>query len=147
MKTVYLIDLVTGVLVGETRAQESPLEPGVYLIPSGAKELAPLTIPTGSRAVWMHDSNDWRVEAIPVEPAAPAQTAEELAPQQWASCQKQATAAYAASTDVVMRCYESEVPVPAEWVKYRKALRAITNATSGDPAQPFPARPVDPVGT
>jgi hypothetical protein len=40
MKTVFQIDRA-GMLVGPTEADESPLEPGVYLIPAGCVEAPP----------------------------------------------------------------------------------------------------------
>ena len=39
-KTVYQYNL-SGLYVGTTIADESPLEPGVFLIPGGAVEIAP----------------------------------------------------------------------------------------------------------
>lgn len=41
MKTVYLYDLFTGELNGTYKAQESPLEPGVFITPSASTDLAP----------------------------------------------------------------------------------------------------------
>ncbi|MGF6641784.1 hypothetical protein [Paraburkholderia sp. MM6662-R1] len=65
----------------------------------------------------------------------------------WASCQTYALAALSESDRTVMRCYESGIPVPAEWRDYRKALRSIVSATTGDPTQPLPPRPPYPSGT
>ncbi|MEZ0169945.1 hypothetical protein [Microvirga sp. TS319] len=62
MKTVYQTD-ANGYFVGPTFADESPLEPGVYLIPGGAVEAEPPSIPDGSRARW--DGGSWQLEAIP----------------------------------------------------------------------------------
>jgi hypothetical protein len=39
-KTVFQLDRA-GMLLGETEADESPLEPGVWLIPAGCVETAP----------------------------------------------------------------------------------------------------------
>lgn len=55
-----------GVLVGQTVADESPLEPGVYLIPAGCVLRVPPPCPSGMRVRWTGD--DWTVEAIPVPP-------------------------------------------------------------------------------
>jgi len=55
-KTVYQFDL-NGVYIGPTDADESPLEPGVYLIPGGCVETAPPEVAEGHIAVW--SGNAW----------------------------------------------------------------------------------------
>lgn len=50
-KTVYRLD-TAGVYVGPIEADESPLEPGVFLIPAGAVETPPPAPPVGSVARW-----------------------------------------------------------------------------------------------
>ena len=61
MKIVSQLD-ADGYFVGLTIADESPLEPGVFLIPGGAVDVEPPAIPQGHRARW---SNGWAFEAIP----------------------------------------------------------------------------------
>lgn len=74
-KTVYQTDR-NGVYVGPVRADESPREPGIYLIPAGAVETRPPTIPAGQRARW--SDGEWALEGIPdVEPPDPGLTVEE----------------------------------------------------------------------
>jgi hypothetical protein len=51
--------------------------------------------------------------------------------------------ALADSDRTVMRCYEAAIPLPADWVAYRLALRAIVGTGVG----PLPARPDYPAGT
>ena len=41
-----------GYFIAPTRADESPLEPGIYLIPAGAVDCQPPAIPEGKRARW-----------------------------------------------------------------------------------------------
>lgn len=63
-KKVYSYDGKTGLYVGETVADESPLEPGVFLIPRHATEQEPPSeIAAGFAAFWR--GNIWSVEAIP----------------------------------------------------------------------------------
>jgi len=84
------------------------------------------------------------VELSAEEIAAIAATAADAA---WASLKARAMAALNDSDTTVMRCYESGIALPDEWVKYRKALRAIVSASSGDGSQSLPARPDYPAGT
>ena len=81
MKTVYQLDQ-TGAYLGETIAHESPLEPGVYLIPGGCVETAPPETKEGQFAVW---DGVWKLVDLP-EPEKPkAPTAEEVATQKVAA--------------------------------------------------------------
>jgi hypothetical protein len=68
MKTVFQTD-PQGYFVGLTVADESPLEPGVFLIPAGAVEIEPPSIPEGYRARWT--SGTWELEKIPEPEPAP----------------------------------------------------------------------------
>lgn len=85
------------------------------------------------------DSSDARYQAF-INPA-PSYA------QLWANYQSQAQAALTESDKTIMRCYESAVAVPLAWATYRKALRAIVSAASGDSTQPLPAKPAYPAGT
>ena len=57
------------VLVGTCLADESPLEPGVWMIPGGCVELEPPPIPEGQQA--RYSSGAWLLEPIPLAAAAP----------------------------------------------------------------------------
>lgn len=65
----------------------------------------------------------------------------------WSAYQAVARSALNDSDNTIMRCYENSVVVPTAWVAYRKALRAIISAETGDPAQPLPTKPAYPPGT
>ena len=72
MKQVCQLD-ADGYFTNTTVADESPLEPGVYLIPGGAVEAPAPIIPEGQRAKW---NGAWVFEDIPqpepeVEPTPP----------------------------------------------------------------------------
>lgn len=54
MKTVYQTDS-SGIFIGETIARESPLEPGVYLIPFGCVEETPPSA-IGHAAVYVNNA-------------------------------------------------------------------------------------------
>lgn len=53
----------SGVYVGPVEADESPLEPGIFLIPGGAVETPPPEIPSGHVAVWINQA--WEVVPLP----------------------------------------------------------------------------------
>ena len=65
----------------------------------------------------------------------------------WTAYQGAALAALAESDKTMLRCAENSVTVPAAWATYRKALRAIVGASSGDSTQPLPAHPPYPANT
>lgn len=89
-----------------------------------------------SYLTWLAEGN------TPIEADVPA------AAQLWAEYQAKAQALLDKSDIVVLRCYEASVTVPAEWVTYRKDLRVIIAAESGDPTAALPTRPEKyPAGT
>lgn len=53
---------VTGIFLGEGLADESPLEPGVWLIPAHATTEEPPEAGKGQQVMW---NGEWRIEAIP----------------------------------------------------------------------------------
>lgn len=59
---VYQTDQ-NGIYLGPVEADESPLEPGVFLIPAGCIEEAPPPIPSGSIA--RHVGGAWQIEDMP----------------------------------------------------------------------------------
>jgi lysozyme family protein len=54
-----------GYFVGVTMAEESPLEPGIFLIPGGAIDTDTPVVPEGKRAKW---AGIWVFEDIPIFP-------------------------------------------------------------------------------
>lgn len=65
----------------------------------------------------------------------------------WSAYQDTAKAALNDSDITVMRCYENAVALPAAWATYRKALRTIVGAASGDATQALPTKPAYPANT
>jgi hypothetical protein len=82
----------------------------------------------------------------PVPPTA-AQIAAQQSAAAWSVYQASAKAALDASDITILRCYENAVVAPAAWATYRKALRAVVSAASGDATQPLPVAPQYPAGT
>ena len=67
MKTVSQLN-ADGYFTGPVIADESPLEPGVYLIPGGAIDVPPPTVPAGKVA--LRQGSSW-VFVTPPEPETP----------------------------------------------------------------------------
>lgn len=68
-KTVFQLD-ADGVLIGATAADESPLEPGVFLLPSGCVEIEPPPHVEGKLRVF--SAGAWLYQDIPaIEPETP----------------------------------------------------------------------------
>lgn len=58
-----------GIFVGEIEADESPLEPGVFLIPAGCVEIAPPELAEGEYASWSNAMQSWTIETHPLAAA------------------------------------------------------------------------------
>jgi len=70
-KTVYQIDahnMLRGAITLD-ESDQSPLEPGVWLIPAGCVEIPPPAIPEGKRAIYTGEG--WDLVNEPVEESAP----------------------------------------------------------------------------
>jgi len=69
MKNAYSFHPTTGVFIGVDFAQESPREPGVFLLPAMATFVEPPQVLAGKQAVWEGDA--WEVQDIPVPEPIP----------------------------------------------------------------------------
>lgn len=74
MQTVYNYHAETGEFLGTSDADESPLEPGVFLLPAHATFTAPpQNIPAGRQLAFSVPKGAWELRAAPPPPApAPA---------------------------------------------------------------------------
>lgn len=63
-KTVYQLD-TNGFYTGPTQAQESPLEPGVFLIPAGCVEKIPPKCRKGLVPKFNHETGKWEKVDVP----------------------------------------------------------------------------------
>lgn len=113
---VYSYNPVTGEYVSEDEAQPSPLEPGVFLIPAHATEIAPPA--KKEKHFRKFDGKAWSYEPIP-ELLEKVKTKEELASE-----------ARHKRTMLLFGCDWRMLPdVPSMhsngWVEYRQALRDV----------------------
>lgn len=132
-KLVYQLD-ENNILTGVTEAQESPLEPGVFMIPAGCidTDIPPLSVERTDQYVYWKDGNWWLGTYI--DPNAP--TPEQLA-REWRNAEL-------ARADIEL--YKAQdgdktVGTIKSWRDYRVALRAWPQ-TEGFPS--MDTRPVAP---
>ena len=123
------------VYVGQSTADESPLEPGVFLIPANATATSVPSYTDGQRAVW--NGSFWDIEDIPepVEETPVEEVPENEDP--WTTLRrirniKLADTDYLALSDRILS---------AEMITYRQTLRDLP-ANTTDPANPiWPTKP------
>lgn len=70
---VFNYDINNGNLIGSCLADESPVEPGVFIIPFGATDIRPPIIPAGKRAVFHKGSWVLLADSSPISPVAEVQ--------------------------------------------------------------------------
>lgn len=118
--------------------------------PSFSDELAAYGGLIGQHFTW---SPDGTIEFFSDTPASVVSGVEAVyathdpAKPSWSDLKLQAQAALDISDVTITRCAENSVPVPSNWISYRKALRAIVSAAAGDAAQALPTKPPYPTGT
>ena len=80
MKQVIQLD-ASGYIIGTSVADESPLEPGVFLIPARCVDATMPSIPAGQRAKW--SGAQFVLEPVPVDTPAPVPTIEQRRAAVW----------------------------------------------------------------
>lgn len=104
----------------------------------------------GEHFTW---SQDGTIEFFPDTPASvvtgveAVYAAHDPTKPSWSNLKLQAQIALDSSDVTITRCAENAVSIPSEWALYRKALRAIVGAESGDATQALPIKPPYPAGT
>ena len=130
------------IFIGTGTADESPLEPGVFLIPANATSVAVPTLTDQQQAVW--NGTSWDVEDIPVpevvpeeEPAAEETPAAPTTEELWYNfrCERNSRIE---ETD---RFALADQTLTDEMRAYRQALRDLPSNTT-DPENPvWPTKP------
>lgn len=71
-KTVYLFDAISGEYSGTYEAQESPVQPGSFIVPTSSTDIPPPSLQIGEKAVFSNSA--WNVIPAPLPPLpSPAQ--------------------------------------------------------------------------
>lgn len=139
MKDAYSFHPTTGVFLGVDFAQESPLEPGVFLLPAGATFVKPPQVPEGKQAVWGGES--WSVQDIPLAPEPQPEPEPKPDPLTWDSIRAQRNFFLAQSDWTQL----ADAPLTQEqknaWAAYRQALRDVPSSFSTPEEVVWPATP------
>ena len=126
---VYQTDL-NGVFVGNTVADQDPLDSNNWLIPAGCVETAPPTITDSQIAKW--NGSGWVVETIPVAEPEP----EPIAPEVSVRAERDGLLMNSDWTQV------DDAPVDkAAWATYRQALRDVPSQSGFPTNVTWPVEP------
>jgi len=151
---VYQCDAL-GYYVGINYADESPLEPGVWLIPGGCVEEAPPAVTPTTRARWLLGEG-WILEPIPVPPpptpedilareSAKLQTLTgECNAQKSALTNRISTIQDAIDMDMATPAEIAEQPVRVTQLKAWKTYGVLLGRVTTIPAGAWPSNPVWP---
>jgi hypothetical protein len=142
MKNAYSFHPETGVFISIDFAQESPLEPGVFLLPAGATFVEPPQAPEGKQAVWKGGS--WEVQDIPKpEPQPEPEPAPDPEPEPltWDSIRAERNFLLSQSDWTQL----ADAPLSPEqkqaWTVYRQALRDVPSSFATPEEVVWPTAP------
>jgi hypothetical protein len=120
MKQVSQLDQ-EGYFVGVTTADASPLEPGVYLIPGGAVDADPPTVPEGQRAKW---NGHWVFEDIPRPEPEPDPDPEPTPEEKAEDLRKEKQYTYQKESDPLFFKYQRGEATEQEWLDKVAEIKA-----------------------
>jgi hypothetical protein len=127
-----------GVYIGPDVAQESPLEPGVFLMPRNSTDVKPPKAKKGFFIVWDKELGDWKQISefqMPKDEVSPVLSTEE-GERNWRNNELQR-----ADVEINKAQDGDGVGTVKAWRDYRKALRAYPTVTGFPDAQFRPVAP------
>jgi len=144
MKNIYHYHPRTGEYAGASVPDESPLEPGVYLIPDFATSVKPPKLAEGKRRVFQNGK--WRYEEMDVSVAVEESATEpELTVEQLAAVAKRRRNQLLYYSDFTQLADVAESMLPEvrqAWRTYRQALRDITKQAGFPQEIRWPEKPL-----
>ena len=130
---IYNFDAESRAFISEGRADESPLEPGVYLLPANATFEEPPKTQTGQGAFW--DGVKWVVMEVP-----PIVELEDGKPS-WDDIRFMRDCRLSASDWTQLPDVSLSSEKVAEWREYRKQLRSIVSSFETPESVVWPSTP------
>jgi hypothetical protein len=134
----------TGGFLGSSEADESPLEPGVFLVPAFATLTPPPFFNSDQQAVWRNEA--WSVEEIlqpEPEPEPKPEPEPEPAPLTWDDIRS-------VRNGVLTQCdwtQLADAPLTTEqraaWASYRQQIRAVPQTFETPEAVVWPSQPTE----
>ena len=123
-----------GIYIGTVECQESPLEPGVFLIPAGAIEDAPPAPEPNKLAKW--DGYVWVLIDIDVQAPAPESsiTSELTYEERKAAVEATRRAAYVIEADPLFFGWQREENTKEEWLAAVQIIKTLN---------PYPEQPTE----
>lgn len=125
-KTIYNYHPETAEFIGASQADQSPLEPDVWLIPAHATEIEPPATQSGQRAVFSVDAQAWLVVDQP-EPD-PAQIKNDM----WARIKSKRDATKVGGVKVGTKWYHSDTDSRIQFISLKDAARDLLAAGQPD---------------
>jgi hypothetical protein len=111
---IYHYDRTSGVYLGSSDADPSPLEPGQYLVPANSVAQEPPLPASGKQAVW---NNGWSLQNIP----APPTPSPDPAP---ATNEERRSVAYTQESDPLFFKYQRGEATREEWLAKIEEIKA-----------------------
>lgn len=148
MQIIYHYHPVTSLYLGQDVADESPLEPGIYLIPASSTVVPPPVdpAPRGYGHMWSEELSKWVTERLPVpdkgeEDTDEHLTEEELNAKKWKLLRENRNKLLSETDYLFMRDYILTPEQDFKWRTYRTALRDLPKNTTDIDNPPWPQPP------
>jgi len=140
MKIVYLYDQTTGEYQGEYEAQESPLEPTEFIVPTYSTDVAPFAIPNGKYLKWTNNAwvatNDNRgIWYKPNGDAVEVNNVLEPIPNSWSRTQPEKVFTLEEQFEQVRVALQAEIDVKARTFDFSNGNALILYAGFTNPFQ------------
>ncbi|MGE4448558.1 MAG: hypothetical protein AB7E15_09705 [Azospira sp.] len=127
---IYHYDPATGIFTGADVARESPMEPGVFLIPANATTEPPPECGDDQRPVFREGA--WVVEGIPQQEQPPQPTLEELQASCWARIKALCDGLQSGGVKVGTKWYHSDVDSRIKYIGLKDQARDLLAAGQPD---------------